>query len=53
LERLAAPARFVRHEHVQDADGKSDIAYHFAESRSGSTPKTLLEGTKGVLLVDG
>jgi transposase len=36
-----------------DADGGLDIAYHFAESRSGSTPKALLEGTKGVLLVDG
>jgi transposase len=36
-----------------DADGGVDVAYHFAESRSGSTPKSLLEGTHGVLLVDG
>lgn len=36
-----------------DADGGFDVAYHFADSRSGSTPKTLLEGTNGVLLVDG
>lgn len=36
-----------------DADGEVDVAYHFAESRSGSTPKTILEGTDGVLLVDG
>ncbi|AKU95769.1 Mobile element protein [Labilithrix luteola] len=36
-----------------DADGGYDIAYQFAESRSGSTPKAVLEGTKGVLLVDG
>jgi transposase len=36
-----------------DADGALDVAYHFAESRSGATPKALLEGTKGVLLVDG
>jgi transposase len=33
--------------------GGFDVAYQFADSRSGSTPKTLLEGTKGVLLVDG
>ena len=36
-----------------DDDGELDVAYVFAEDRSGSTPKTLLEGTKGVLLVDG
>ena len=36
-----------------DAEGGVDVAYHFAESRSGATPKMLLEGTKGVLLVDG
>lgn len=36
-----------------DKDGEFDVAYHFADSRSGSTPKSLLEGTKGVLLVDG
>ena len=35
-----------------DADGL-DVAYVFAEDRSGSTPKSLLEGTAGVLLVDG
>jgi len=37
----------------RDDDGGLDIAYVFAEDRSGSTPKTLLEGTSGVLLVDG
>lgn len=36
-----------------DASGGFDVAYEFADSRSGSTPKALLEGTKGVLLVDG
>ncbi len=36
-----------------DADGGYDVAYEFTDSRSGSTPKALLEGTKGVLLVDG
>ena len=36
-----------------DASGGFDVAYHFADNRSGSTPKALLEGTKGVLLVDG
>jgi transposase len=36
-----------------DAEGDFDVTYHFAENRSGSTPKKLLEGTKGVLLVDG
>jgi transposase len=36
-----------------DAEGGFDVAYHFADSRSGATPKGLLEGTKGVLLVDG
>jgi transposase len=30
-----------------------DVGYVFAEDRSGSTPKNLLEGTSGVLLVDG
>ena len=38
---------------ASDAKGGFDVAYQFADSRSGSTPKTLLEGTKGVLLVDG
>jgi transposase len=37
----------------RDDNGGLDIAYVFAEDRSGSTPKTLLEGTSGVLLVDG
>jgi transposase len=37
----------------RDDDGNLDIAYVFAEDRSGSTPKTLLEGTSAVLLVDG
>jgi transposase len=36
-----------------DDEGGLDVAYVFAEDRSGSTPKTLLEGTTGVLLVDG
>lgn len=36
-----------------DAKGGFDVAYHFADSRSSATPKALLEGTKGVLLVDG
>jgi transposase len=35
-----------------DAQGGLDIAYQFADTRSGSIPKALLEGTKGVLLVD-
>jgi transposase len=38
---------------ARDDDGALDVAYVFAEDRSGATPKTLLEGTKGVLLVDG
>jgi transposase len=38
---------------ARDREGGLDIAYVFAEDRSGSTPKKLLEGTKGVLLVDG
>ena len=38
---------------ARDADGGLDVAYVFAEDRSGETPKKLLEGTKGVLLVDG
>jgi len=38
---------------ADDEDGEFDVAYQFADSRSGSTPKTLLEGTDGVLLVDG
>ena len=36
-----------------DERGGFDVAYHFADSRSGATPKALLDGTKGVLLVDG
>jgi transposase len=38
---------------ARDDDGGLDVAYVFAEDRSGETPKSLLEGTKGVLLVDG
>lgn len=38
---------------ARDDEGGLDVAYVFAEDRSGSTPKTLLEGTSGVLLVDG
>jgi len=34
-------------------DGGYDVAYHFTDSRAGATPKALLEGTSGVLLVDG
>jgi transposase len=36
-----------------DSRGQFDVAYHFAESRSGTIPSTILEGTTGVLLVDG
>lgn len=36
-----------------DERGGFDVAYHFADSRSGTIPKAMLEGTKGVLLVDG
>jgi transposase len=38
---------------ARDDEGGLDVAYVFTEDRSGSTPKTLLEGTTGVLLVDG
>lgn len=38
---------------ARDDEGELDVAYVFAEDRSGSTPKTLLDGTTGVLLVDG
>ena len=38
---------------ARDDEGELDVAYVFAEDRSGATPKTLLEGTTGVLLVDG
>jgi len=38
---------------ARDDEGELDVAYVFAEDRSGSTPRTLLEGTTGVLLVDG
>lgn len=34
-----------------DAQGGFDVAYHFAESRSGATPRKLLEGSNGVLVV--
>ena len=44
---------FVWTSGATDAAGGHDIAYHFADNRSGATPKALLEGTKGVLLVDG
>lgn len=44
---------FVWTFNAADAQGGVDIAYEFAESRSGATPKRVLEGTKGVLLVDG
>jgi transposase len=38
---------------ARDDQGELDVAYVFTEDRSGTTPKTLLEGTAGVLLVDG
>jgi transposase len=38
---------------ARDEEGELDVAYVFTEDRSGSTPKKLLEGTTGVLLVDG
>jgi transposase InsO family protein len=38
---------------ARDDEGGLDVAYVFTEDRSGSTPKNLLEGTTGVLLVDG
>jgi transposase len=38
---------------ARDDDGGLDVSYVFTEDRSGSTPKTLLEGATGVLLVDG
>ncbi len=38
---------------ARDDQGELDVAYHFANSRSGDTPKALLEGSAGVLLVDG
>jgi transposase len=37
---------------ARDDDGGLDVAYVFAEDRSGSTPKSLLEGTSGVLLAE-
>jgi hypothetical protein len=38
---------------ARDDSGGLAVAHVLAEDRSGSTPKTLLEGTTGVLLVDG
>ena len=35
-----------------DEDGEHDVAYVFAGDRSGETPKRLLGGTKGTLIVD-
>ncbi len=35
---------------ARDDEGELDVAHVFAEDRSGATPKTLLEGTTGVLL---
>jgi transposase len=37
----------------RDTDGALDVALTFAADRSGDTPRRLLEGTKGYLLVDG
>jgi transposase len=36
-----------------DEHGDHDVAYVFAGDRSGETPKRLLGGTKGTLIVDG
>lgn len=36
-----------------DEHGDQDVAYVFAGGRSGETPKRLLGGTKGTLIVDG
>lgn len=36
-----------------DEHGDTDVAYVYAADRSGETPKRLLEGTTGDLLVDG
>src|SRR5690606_10823934 len=36
-----------------DEAGAQDISFSFADSRSGDLPRKLLEGTSGVLLVDG
>jgi transposase len=36
-----------------DENGEQDVAYIFAGGRSGETPKRLLGGTKGTLIVDG
>ncbi len=36
-----------------DDHGDTDVAYVYAADRSGETPKRLLEGTTGDLLVDG
>ncbi len=36
-----------------DEHGEQDVAYVFAGDRSGETPKRLLGGTKGTLIVDG
>jgi transposase len=38
---------------ARDDEGELDVAYVVTEDRSGSTSKTLLDGTTGVLLVDG
>jgi transposase len=38
---------------AKDEHGDADIALVFAADRSGETPKRLLEGTEGYLLVDG
>ena len=59
LERVAHDSTCVAVHPVTDRVGALvvtddlDVAYVFAEDRSGSTPITLLEGTTGVLLVDG
>jgi transposase len=36
-----------------DDHGDQDVAYDYAGGRSGETPKRLLGGTKGTLIVDG
>lgn len=38
---------------ADDEYGDQDVAYVFADGRSGETPKRVLAGTKGTLIVDG
>jgi transposase len=36
-----------------DSEGRDDVAFIYAADRSGETPKRILDGTSGVLVVDG